>query len=228
MVLVSKMTTLGETCQAKGMVTEENLDENKEPKMPLRISPHDLSWQQDSPLMILATRAFQEWQKRASVTDALTWGATLTKLIKSHKEYKALLSAQGLQRLVVVSAGRPQFKLVHRSITIPKRMVAKYRIGAGPIRVKLCVKGRGETWDNPERDQCFTASWFDLPQKYRICLIGEHEINERPRWMFWYRPVQAGSKAKKAAVELARGLDELIDANRDVDLMDIVTKYLKE
>jgi len=228
MLLALNMTGLDETCQAKGMLTEENIDENEGPKTPLRILTHDLGWQQDSPLMILATRAFQEWQKRASVTDALIWGATLTKLIKSHKEYMALLSTQGLQRLVVVSAGRPQFKLVHRSITIPKRMVAKYRIGAGPIRVKLYVKGRGETWDSPERDQCFTASWFDLPQKYRICLSAEHEINGRPKWMFWYRPVQAGSKAKKAAAELARGLDELINANRDVDLMDIATKYLKE
>jgi len=133
----------------------------------------------------------------------------------------------GLQRLVVVSAYRPQFKLVHRSITIPKKMAIRYRIGAGPIRIRLYIKANDEIWTNTEVEQSFTAAWRDLPQKYRISLSEEHEAGERPAWTFWYKPAQLGAKAKKAAMELSASLDDLVQANHAATSMHSLMKYTK-
>jgi len=171
--------------------------------------------QPTAPHLQLATKALQEWEKRTAITDAMIWGAHLTKTIKSRKEFTALQTSPGLQRFVVVSAGRPQFKLVHRSITIPKNLAAKYGVGAGPIRVRLYIKRRGETWSITEASESFTASWFDLPKKYKIRILSEHETGKRPSWSFWYRPTQSGEKAKKAAMELLTSLNELAAMNLD-------------
>jgi ribosomal protein L31E len=182
----------------------------------------------DSLLILLATNALKEWKKRSAVTDAMIWGAGITNAVKSYKDFTALKSPQGLQRLVVVSGGRPQFKLVRRSITIPRMMAAKHRIGAGPIRVRLFVKVEGETWNGTEEEECFTSAWLDLPRKYRIRISNEHEEGRKADWSFWYRPTQKGLKAKRAAMELMAGLDEMVRANRAMRSMNIVRGYIKK
>lgn len=209
-------------------------DQSRDEKKPLHLEGHLAGLSQDRPnqaessLMLLASRALKEWRKRVSATDAMIVGAGITNAVRSYKDYTALKSSYGLQRLVVVSARRPQFKLVHRSITIPKKMAAKYRIGAGPIRVRLFMKAKGETWTSNELDQSFTAAWPNLPQKYRISLSKEHEVGQRPAWNFWYRPSQSGLKAKKAAMELLGSLDDFVNANIAISSIDSMMNYMKQ
>lgn len=166
----------------------------------------------DFALLILATQAIEQYEKRLALTSAMIWGARLTTSIKAHKDLSALLSFPGLLRFVVLSKSRPQFKLVHRSITVPKTLAVRYGIGPGPVRVRLYIGRKGDEWvgDDGEEESCFTAAWPDLPRHYRVQILQDKEGG----WRFWYKPSQRGRKARAAAISLLRGLDNLVEASQ--------------